>query len=244
MRQLAFDLPHRPALGREDFLVADSNAAAIAWLDRWPDWPRVGRLPHALAIHGPAGCGKTHLASVWQSISGARRTNASAVTQAAVPALLGEATALVLDDADRVADERGLLHLLNLLGERDGHLLLTMREAPARLAARLPDLHSRLAALPAVGLGAPDEPLLAAVMVKLFADRQLMVSQELVQFLLPRIERSFASLRAIVDRLDRAALASRRNITVPLAREILSQDWPEEADVPARQGNDNEQEGN
>ena len=243
MKQLALDLPHRPALGREDFLVADSNAAAVAWLDRWPDWPRAGRLPYALAIHGPAGCGKTHLASVWQAVSGARPLNPAGVVQEAVPALLEGAGAFVLDDADRIADERGLLHLMNVLGERGGHLLLTLRTAPARLPAKLPDLHSRLAALPAVDVGTPDEPLLAAVMVKLFADRQLMVSQDLVQFLLPRIERSFAYLRAIVDRLDRAALASRRNITVPLAREILAQDWPEEGDMPVRRDDGKEKEG-
>lgn len=222
MTQLAFDLPQRPALGREDFLVAECNAEAVAWLDRWPDWPRTGRLPAALAIHGPAGCGKTHLASVWQAVSGARRIEPRQVTAASVPTLLEGANAIVLDGLTADIDEHGLFHLLNLLGECDGHLLITAALPPARWAIALPDLKSRLSALPAIGVGAPDEALLAAVMVKLFADRQLMVSQELVQFLLPRIERSFAAVQSIVDRLDKAALISRRNITVPLARALLA----------------------
>ncbi|MBU0724194.1 MAG: DNA replication protein [Alphaproteobacteria bacterium] len=233
MTQLVFDLPHRTALGREDFLVAEGNEEAVAWLDKWPDWPRVGRLPAALVIHGPAGCGKTHLASVWQTVSAARFIDAAAIMPDAVPELLRDADAVVLDDLTARIDEHGLFHLLNLLGERGGSLLITAAEPPARWAIALPDLKSRLSALPSVGLGVPDEALLAAVMVKLFADRQLMVSQELVQFLLPRIERSFAAVRDIVDRLDRAALASRRNITVPLARSLL-----------ALQDEENDMEGN
>jgi DnaA regulatory inactivator Hda len=213
-RQLPLSLGHRPAQGREDFLVAPSNREAVAWIDRWPDWPAPG-----LAIWGPEGCGKSHLARVWQRAAGARLIAAGEVVPAAVPAL---ATApLAVEDADRGVDEAALLHLFNLLAEGGHRLLLTARAAPARWALALPDLRSRLAAMPAVAVAAPDDALIGAVLVKLFADRQLRVNEDVVGYLLARIERSFAAARAVVAALDAAALADRRNLTVALAREVL-----------------------
>ena len=212
--QLALDLGHRPALGREDFLLAPSNAEAVAWLDRWPDWPGP-----ALAIYGPEGSGKTHLAHVWQSRSAARLLTGAELASADLPALA--AGPVVVEDADRGVDERALFHLYNLLAERRQHLLLTARSAPARWPLTLADLRSRLNTAPAIALAPPDESLVAAVLVKLLADRQLRVGEEVVNFLLARIERSFAAARDIVVALDRAALAQRGNITVPLARQVL-----------------------
>ncbi len=216
MTQLILDLGHRPALGERDFLVAPCNQAAVQWLDRWPDWPAP-----ALAIHGPAGCGKTHLARVFAARSRAPILEAERVTTASVPARLGEARACVVDDADR-ADAEPLLHLYNLIAERGGHLLLTAREPPARWPGLLPDLRSRLAAAPAVGVSAPDDALLAALLVKLFADRQLAVGEEVVLFLVRQMERSFDAARRLVADLDAAALRDRRSITIPLARSVLS----------------------
>ncbi len=216
MTQLILDLGHRPALGERDFLVAPCNQAAVQWLDRWPDWPAP-----ALAIHGPAGCGKTHLARVFAARSRAPILEAERVTTASVPARLGEARACVVDDADR-ADAEPLLHLYNLIAERGGHLLLTAREPPARWPGLLPDLRSRLAAAPAVGVSAPDDALLAALLVKLFADRQLAVGEEVVLFLVHQMERSFDAARRLVADLDAAALRDRRSITIPLARSLLS----------------------
>lgn len=216
MTQLILDLGHRPALGERDFLVAPCNQAAVQWLDRWPDWPAP-----ALAIHGPAGCGKTHLARVFAARSRAPILEAERVTTASVPARLGEARACVVDDADR-ADAEPLLHLYNLIAERGGHLLLTARELPARWPGLLPDLRSRLAAAPAVGVSAPDDALLAALLVKLFADRQLAVGEEVVLFLVHQMERSFDAARRLVADLDAAALRDRRSITIPLARSLLS----------------------
>lgn len=212
-RQLVLDLAFRPALGREDFLVAAANAEAVRWLESWRDWDKP-----ALALHGPAGSGKTHLCHVFMSLAEAR------------PARLGEAIfagAWVLDDADRVlaeggrAAEEALLHLYNGLGEGGGRLLLSGRQPPARWNIALADLRSRLNALPAVGLGAPDDELLGAVLVKLFADRQLVVEPGLIGFLLGRCERSFGAARRLVAALDRAGLAAGRAITVPLAREVI-----------------------
>ncbi|MDP6706112.1 MAG: hypothetical protein QF893_07210 [Alphaproteobacteria bacterium] len=219
-RQLAFALPVRPALGREDFLVAACNADAVAWLDRWPGWP--GSI---LVVHGPAGSGKSHLAKVWQGASGAREI---APDDLAELSRLGPAPgcSVLLDDADRDLDaaaEHALLHLVNYVREGGGSLLLTGRDAPARWPLRLPDLASRLNAAASAGIGAPDDPLLAAILSKLFHDRQVQVGAEVISYLLSRIERSFAAARTVAERLDAAALGAKRPITVPLARRVLEE---------------------
>lgn len=218
--QLALDLGHRPALGREDFLVAACNRDAVAWLDRWPDWPAGG-----LAVAGPPGCGKSHLAAVWRAASGAPLLTPADLDRDEPAALLGGASACAIDDADRdiagTGRERMLLHLYNHLREGRGQLLLTGRTPPARWPIALADLRSRLAALPAVAVGAPDEALIAAVLVKQFADRQLRVGEDVIAFLTARLERSFEAARQIVAAIDRAALSGGRPVTVPLAREVL-----------------------
>jgi len=218
MPQLSLDLGFRPALGRADFLVAPCHAAAVAWIDRWPDWPAP-----VVALWGPAASGKTHLLEVWRARSNAVVIAARTLTSAALPRLLGAAHAAVIDEAQS-ADEEALLHLYNVLAERQGHLLLAARDPPARWTIRLADLRSRLLAGPAVGVEAPDDALLGAVLVKLFADRQLRISEDLIAYLLPRIERSFAAAQAMVAALDQAALADQRAVTVRLARDILSRD--------------------
>lgn len=217
--QLPLDLGHRPAMGAEDFLVADSNAAAIGWLDRWPDWPAP-----ALVIHGPPGCGKTHLTQVWRARSHAVPIAPAALAAADLPALLASTGAVAIDDADALsgaAAERALFHLYNMAREIGAHLLLTGQTPPARWSIALPDLASRLRAAPAVAVEEPDDALLAAVLVKLFADRQLRVGADVIGFLVPRMERSFAAARRLVAALDTASLASRRPVTVPLARAVM-----------------------
>jgi chromosomal replication initiation ATPase DnaA len=217
--QLPLALGHRAARARADFLVADSNAAAVAWVDRWPDWPGPG-----LALYGAAGCGKSHLAHVFATRSDARVVGPEAILSASVPGLLADRMAWVIDGADLDCDERGLLHFLNAIAERRGHVLLTARAAPARWPVTLPDLASRLAAMPAVAIAPPDDALLAAVLVKLFADRQLAIGADVVDYLVGRMERSFAAASAMVERLDRAALAERRAVTVPMVRKMLGAD--------------------
>ncbi|MFP6759679.1 MAG: DnaA/Hda family protein [Alphaproteobacteria bacterium] len=215
--QLPLDLRHRTALGAGDFLVASSNRHAVAWLDRWPDWPAQG-----LFIHGPAGCGKSHLVEVWRARSGARAVTAQSLAGANPHDVLGTARTLAIDDVGRGGDETVLFHLYNMIAEREGSLLMAGARPPADLEFELADLRSRLAALPAVAVTEPDDALLAAVMVKLFADRQLDVAGEVIDYLVVRIERSFDAARRTVARLDERALELGRAITVPLAREILS----------------------
>jgi len=215
MTQLILDLGHRPALEEADFLVAPCNQAAIHWLDRWPDWPAP-----ALTLYGPAGCGKTHLARVFAARSHAPIVEAARLATHAVPGLLGHARACVVDDADRAGAEP-LLHLYNLIAERRGGMLLTARAPAARWPGLLPDLRSRLVAAPVVAVAAPDDALLAALILKLFADRQLAVSEDVVLFLLRHMERSFEATRRLVADLDAAALRERRGITIPLARAVL-----------------------
>ncbi len=214
--QIPLDLGHRPAMGAGDFLVAPCNRDAVAMIDRWPDWPGP-----ALAVHGPAGCGKTHLTHVWRRRSGAVAIDRAALTPDTVADRLGGARACVVEDADRGVDEAALLHLYNLLAGCGGHLLLTGRTPPARWRTRLPDLASRLGAAMAVPVRAPDDALIGAVLVKLFADRQLRVEAAVPAFLVTHMERSFAAARAVVAALDDAALAAKRRITVPLARDVL-----------------------
>jgi chromosomal replication initiation ATPase DnaA len=211
--QWALPLPVTTHFGRADFLVSDSNRSAFDLIERWPDWPA-----RALVLFGPAGSGKTHLAHLWCERSGATLTAGNAV-ELGEPATLP--SALAIDDADRAA-ERTLLHLYNLSQERDGKLLLITPAPPASLLIGLADLASRLRALPVVGIAPPDDALLAAVLLKHFADRQLRVAPGVVAYLVPRMERSFAAAASFAARLDRLSLETSRPITLKLARAVLA----------------------
>jgi chromosomal replication initiation ATPase DnaA len=216
--QLTFDLPRRISFNRSDFLVSDSNVSAISWIDRWPDWPS-----RSLALYGPAGCGKTHLVNLWSAGASGIVMPGEALTEEVVADLvLNRQCRIAIDDADR-APEPELLHLYNCCLETRGSVLLAARRPPAAWSVTLPDLNSRLRAVLAVGVGRPDEPLLAAVLVKHFGDRQLHVAPEVICYLLTQMERSFAAAADIVARLDAVSLRDQRAITVPLARQLVSE---------------------
>lgn len=215
--QLVLEFPHRPALEREDFLVAPANADAVAWIDAWPGWTAP-----ALVVHGPAGSGKTHLAQTWRLRTQACVLRPAEIETSTLPERLSTARAIVVEDVDRdPPDAQAWFHLLNLLAERGQWALFTAREAPARWRTDLPDLASRLRALPAVGIAPPDEQLVEAVLVKQLADRQLRVPPDTVRYVATRLERSLAAVGRIAAALDAAALSAKRPLTIPLARDVL-----------------------
>lgn len=216
MRQLAIDLPHRPALGRADFLVSASNAEALGWIERWPTWPG-----GALALYGPPRSGKSHLAQLWRERAGGVLVTGDALSGFA-PDRLARQGAVAVDEAER-APERALLHLCNCCREAGAGLLVVARQAPASWQLALPDLASRLRAMPAVAIAPPDDALLAAVLVKHFADRQVRVEPRVVAFLLRRMERSFAAAALVAERLDRMTLGSGRPIGLAQARQVLAE---------------------
>ncbi len=212
--QLTLALSHPASLAREDFMVGPCNAAALDAIERWPDWP--GR---TLALVGPRGSGKSHLAAIWAARAGARMIAASALDEAAAPA--GSGAVLVEDAAAGAVNERALFHLLNIAREEQGSVLLTAESAPATWTLRLADLASRLRAVPVVTIGPPDDALFRTVLVKLFADRQLTVDEALLVYLERRVERSIVAAQAVVAALDREGLRQQRPVTRALAAELL-----------------------
>ncbi|EME68949.1 DNA replication initiation ATPase [Paramagnetospirillum caucaseum] len=216
-RQLPLAFGHVPSLAADDFLVAPCNARAHEWIGAPALWPGPASI-----LAGPAGSGKTHLAHLFARSGGGVLVSAAELAPDSSRPLLESVPVLAVEDCDRPGlDEVALFHLINQGREMGRFLLLTARAAPAAWGVRLPDLRSRLLAMPVAGIGAPDDSLLAALLVKLFDDRQLRIGEDVVHFLVGRMERSFAACAGMVERLDRAALAGRRAVTVPLARRIL-----------------------
>lgn len=214
-RQLALALDHAESYARDDFLTGPCNERPFQLICSWPDWPA-----NALALIGPEGSGKTHLATVWAALAGARVISARGLRDADVPSALATG-ALVVEDAAVGADDRALFHLINLAREDNASLLFTARSAPATWPVAIPDLLSRLRALPVVTLQAPDDAMLRAVIVKVAADRQLALDESVVAFMAARIERSFAAARGAVIALDNEALRQRRAPTRALAAEMF-----------------------
>jgi len=215
-RQLAFALPHAESLSRDNFLEGPANAAGLALVDSWPDWPN-----RVMLLIGPEGSGKSHLAAIWAEEAGARATSAQALTAAAVPGALATGALVVEDLKSAEFDERALFHLLNLAREDGAFVLITARVTPSALPIELRDLRSRLRAVPTVSLLPPDDQLFRALIVKFCADRQLSVDEAVVSFVATRIERSFAAARRAVELLDTEALRRGRPVTRALAAELF-----------------------
>jgi chromosomal replication initiation ATPase DnaA len=213
-RQLALALPHAESYAREDFLPGPGNAAALKLIDSWPDWPA-----NAVALIGPEGSGKSHLAAIWAAASGARVMSGRALE---VAGLLGAlATGALVVEESAAADERALFHLLNLAREEQAYLLFTARTAPSVWPVAIADLGSRLRALPVVAVQAPDDAMLRGLILKAAADRQLTLDEAVVRYLSTHIERSFAAARAAVIALDAEALRQGRPPSRALAAELF-----------------------
>jgi len=215
-RQLVLALGHAESFARDDFLAGPSNAVALALVERWPDWPAP-----AVALVGPEGSGKSHLAAIWAEVSGARVLAARLLGEVDLPAALATGALVVEDLEPSELNERALFHLINLAREQGASLLFTARQPPASFKVAIRDLASRLRALPVVTLEAPDDALLRALIVKFAADRQLAFDEALVNYLTTRIERSFAAAREAVKRLDQEAMRLRRPVTRALAAELF-----------------------
>lgn len=217
-QQLTLDLAHRPALARDDFLVSPANAGAVALVDQWPNWPT-----HGAVIVGPPGSGKSHLASVWRQRCGAGLRRASDLSVAAAADDFASRALVVEDAGEGPFDERALFHLLNLARQEGGFVLLTSARPVAAWPVQLPDLMSRLRALPEATILPPDDALLRGVLVKHFADRQIAVSEPIVSYILLRMPRSMDALRRIVQEIDARALAEKAEITRPFVAKVLGE---------------------
>jgi chromosomal replication initiation ATPase DnaA len=213
-RQLALALDHAESYAREDFLSGPCNAAALAYIDNWPDWTA-----NAVALVGPEGSGKSHLAAIWAGAAGARVISGRALTQSDLLPSLATG-ALVVEEA-AAADERALFHLINLSREQEAFLLLTARTPPSVWPVALADLASRLRAIPVITVQSPDDTLLRALIIKIAADRQLDLDESTVSLLSTHIERSFAAARAAVIALDDEALQRGRTPNRALAAEMF-----------------------
>ncbi len=219
-RQLPLQLGNRTAAGREDFLITEANAEAVALLEAWPAWSG----PLAV-LYGPAGAGKSHLAEVFVAHVAAHAARAVRLMGVAdlpfdPPVLLAHADALVLDDSDAGVDEIGLFHLVNAVREAGKSLLILCRSSPTQWA-HLPDLRSRLLAAPTARIDDPDDTVMTAVLVKLFADRQMRVPQDVIDYALRQMERTFAAAQKLVADVDALSLEQQRPVTIPLVKLIL-----------------------
>lgn len=219
--QIPLEFDGLTALGREDYLIGPGNREAVGWIDRWPEWPAP-----MLVITGPAASGKSHLASVWQQRSAAEPIRPEMLLSRTAEQIADAGKALVIDGVDpwlgECEAETTLFHLYNIFKEEQRSFLITMRMAPAHVDFAIPDLASRFRAAPLAAIQAPDDRLLASVLIKLFSDRQLTVGHDVIKYILPRMERSFAAARDIVAKADHLALAEKRGISVPLMRQVLA----------------------
>lgn len=216
MQQLVLPLNLPPAFEAKDFIVSSSNEEAYLWILKWPNWPY-----RSLSLYGEKGCGKSHLAKIWQGNTKAVLLKGQDFDQIDPETLFEKSMYFVLDEADLIRDEEKLFHLYNHIIFSQGGLLLLSQLPPSQWALTLPDLKSRLNALPALKIQAPDEELLCQVIQKLFRDAQVNVEPATIYFLLKYIERSFDAAHDWVNKLNTTSLSQNRRITIPLVKELL-----------------------
>ena len=218
--QLIFDLGDEVSLNRDDFIVSDSNKDAMAWIDSWPNWPV--NFP-GLNIFGAPSSGKSHLANIWKSKSNALSINAPSLDVLNVRELLIDHKNVLVDNFDNSWREENLLHLYNLIQELGGSFIIISEQPVSQMDIKLPDLASRVSTLSTVELKKPDDEIIKGVMRKLFKDRQIDVSNDVVNYLCRRMERSFKEVGRLVDRLDKISLSEKNTINLSLARRILQE---------------------
>lgn len=219
-QQIPLEFPILSAMGREDFMVGESNQDAVDWIDRWPDWPAP-----ALFLSGPAASGKSHLAAIWQSRGKAVAIKPQDLVENEAQLIAQASPSLMIDGIDTwigdKAAETTLFHLYNILKEEGRTILLTGRAAPSHIDFAIPDLASRLRAAPCAIIKSPDDTLLQNIIVKMFADRQIQIGEDALKYLMPRMERSFKFISDIVAKSDKLALSQKRPVTIPILRDAL-----------------------
>lgn len=218
-QQLVLNLPIVPILTEHTFVETTANWEALAWINRWPDWS-----VRSLALCGDSGCGKSHLAHIWQ-----QRTQAVFITPHDISYLspdnvVQNHTCFIVDNYDQISDEKWLFHFYNLIQEKKGYLLLCGEKTPAQLEIQLPDLRSRLRTVLAISIASPDESLLDGLLTKLFQERGLETTPEINDYIIRRIERSYANVHRIIREIDTYAFATHRSLTMPLVRRVLMGD--------------------
>ncbi len=212
-RQLPLDLGHEPGFTRDELIVTASNVAAAKLIDQWPEWPA-----SFMILAGPNGSGKSHIASIW-----AEKASAVKVESASEDVAKAGLNVLIDGLGEQPIDENALFHLINATREAGKYLLITSRRWPSQWPVSLPDLMSRIKSAPMVEISEPDDDLLAGVITKLFADRQIAIENTVVRFLVSRIERSLATAQKVVARIDRAALEQQARVTRHLASSVLTE---------------------
>ena len=214
--QLVMPFATTPSYHAADFIRGEANALALDWMERWPDWPY-----SIVLLHGPSGSGKTHLAHLFANRSSASFLDPARIGQSPADQLLVGNHSWVLDGLDEVTDEAALAQLINHVRARGDYLLITAREPADTRAFALPDLSSRLRALPSVGIATPDDALLTGVLAKSFADLQLRIAPEVLAYAINQLERSYEAVAQFVAVMDQLSMTRGRGITVPLVKEAL-----------------------
>lgn len=211
MPQIAISFDHPADYSRHSFIVSRSNEEALKWVESWPNWNS-----HCVIIYGPESCGKTHLAKIWQDISAAEFCHPAGARSAI---LRGQN--LIIENIESNLDEEWLFHLYNQAKNDGKFILLTANAHPAKLPIKLPDLRSRLLSCPSIAINQPDDDLLRPVLQKLFTDRQIRAGDDVMKYILLRMERSFKSAENLVQKIDNLALQEKRNITIPLVKQAM-----------------------
>lgn len=225
VHQLPFDFAHRPYMGREDFIKAPCNAEALEMVELWPRWPAF-----ALCIYGPEHCGKTHLAHIFAKNAAVQTNYPYPIPQIEAqnadmdipPLLFARHPCLIVENLCENIDEEAMFHLFNLYRNQNGFVLFTAEQPPARMRFKLPDLQSRLNMIPAIGISEPDDELLSALIVKLFMDRQITISREVINYILVNMQRSFTYAHRLVEEIDAVSLSYHRAVSIPIVKEAIN----------------------
>ena len=223
-KQIPLNFNPAPDYSRDDFMVSSCNLQAIRAIDSWPEWSFF-----SYVLYGPKGCGKSHLAHIfaehvtriYYKPIAVKIINAREITTHKVSSLHKESPFLVVEDLSPKANNEALFHLFNLYQNEGGHILFTSENAPARMHFTLPDLQSRLNIIPSIAISEPDDQMLTALIVKLLNDRQLMVTQDILNYIIQNMQRSFSFAIKLVEEIDFISLAKKRAVSTAIVKEAI-----------------------